>query len=248
MTAGVTLQPAYVLHHRAFRDTSMIVDLLTPEYGRLSAVAKGVRTAKSKRRVLLQPFRPLLASWVGRSELRTLTTVEDHGLPLALQGDALACAYYVSELSLRLVPTHQGNVEAFAHYSHALSRLTETDELEAVLRVFELELLDCLGLLPELSHCVDSGDRVEGDAQYLLEPLSGVRQVNDHVSEMAIPVSGHTLNALMAREFADREQLRAAKHVMRALVSLQLGPTPLKSRSLFADRSATETTANGDTA
>jgi DNA repair protein RecO (recombination protein O) len=75
----VDLQPAYVLHARPYRDTSLIVDLLSPDYGRITAVARGVRQAKGHKRQLLNPFHRLLVNWQGKSELKLITSFEpDH--------------------------------------------------------------------------------------------------------------------------------------------------------------------------
>jgi len=233
----VTLQPAYILHHRQFRDTSLIVDLLTAEHGRMSAVARGARSAKSRRRVLLQPFRPLLVGWTGRSELRTLTGVEESGMPLALTGAALGCAYYASELALRLVPIGQSNPVAFSHYVRVLTELAETDgtesAIESVLRGYELDLLDALGLLPDLAHCDVSGVRISGDVQYLFDPVACHATRAELVSIPADAVAGNTLLAMQARDFSAAIVRREAKQLMRRLLACQLGDTPLKSRDLF---------------
>ncbi len=72
----VELTPAYVLHHRPWRDTSRILDVWSREHGRLSLFARGVRGGKSQLASLLQPFQPLLASWSGRGDAAQLTRVE----------------------------------------------------------------------------------------------------------------------------------------------------------------------------
>jgi len=96
-------QPAWVLHHRPFRDTSRILDILSLDHGRLSLVARGARSAKSKLRGYLRPFTPLQLSWVIRSDLGTLTGAEMNGAPITLTGDALLSGYYVNELLLYLL-------------------------------------------------------------------------------------------------------------------------------------------------
>ena len=64
MNAGrKPLEPAYVIHRRAYSDTSMIVELLTPAQGRVSVLARGVKRGKSPKALLLQPFRSLHVSW-----------------------------------------------------------------------------------------------------------------------------------------------------------------------------------------
>lgn len=240
----VTLQPAYLLHHRVFRDTSLIVDLITPEHGRISAVARGARSAKSRRRVLLQPFRPLLASWTGRSELRTLTTVEESGLPKPLEGRRLACAYYATELALRLVPTGQPNDAAFAFYVQVLELLVTADTLESTLRNYELDLLDALGLLPDLSRCDVAGDAVSSDVDYQFDAVAGVATRSDGSAVPTIGVAGKTLLAMHDRTLVDPDILKQAKRLMRAIIAVHLGGKPLQSRALFTDASSGHSAGN----
>lgn len=252
----VSLQPAYILHHRQFRNTSLIVDLLTPEHGRVSAVARGARTAKSRRRPLLQPFRPLLVSWTGRSELRTLTSVEESGMPLSLEGISLSCAYYASELALHLAPRDTASDIAFAHYVQALVQLVEAADIEVTLRQYELDLLDSLGLLPDLSCCDRQGAAVDASANYAFNVKLGqairlTADADENQSESISPgaenppavpglkISGKALLAMHHRDFADAQVRREAKQLMRQLIAEQLGGQPLKSRALFETRTTT---------
>jgi DNA repair protein RecO (recombination protein O) len=72
----VLLEPAFVLHHRPYANTSRIIDCLTPTRGRVGLVARGSRRPSSEQRALLQPFAPLRVSWLRRGELGRLTYVE----------------------------------------------------------------------------------------------------------------------------------------------------------------------------
>ena len=96
--SAVYLQPAFILQQRKFRETSLIIDVLTRDFGRVSLLAKGVRKAKSKTAGLLQPFIPLTLSYFGKTELKTLTDVEITQPFIQLQGLALYCGFYVNEL------------------------------------------------------------------------------------------------------------------------------------------------------
>ena len=69
----IQLQPAYILHSRSFRETSLIVEALTRDFGRVAMVARGAKSARSRWKNVLQPFRPLLLSWSQKTELGTLT-------------------------------------------------------------------------------------------------------------------------------------------------------------------------------
>ena len=119
----VLQQPAYVLHARAYRENSLLLETLTREHGRAAMVARGAKGAKSKWRNLLQPFRPLLVSWSGRGELGTLTGADQVAAPPRLHGEALYCGLYLNELLIRLLHRGDPHPEVFERYRAALSEL-----------------------------------------------------------------------------------------------------------------------------
>ena len=106
MSTRVQQQPAFILHHRPFRDTSQILDVLTRDHGKVAVVARGSRGSKSRLAGVLRPFLPLRVSWVAKSDLGTLTGAEAAGGPANLRGDALLSAYYVNELMLHFLHRH----------------------------------------------------------------------------------------------------------------------------------------------
>ncbi|MBT8112978.1 MAG: recombination protein O N-terminal domain-containing protein, partial [Gammaproteobacteria bacterium] len=69
----VQLQQAYCLHARRYRESSRIVEMLTPEHGLVSCLGHSSKKKNSSVDLL---FTPLLVSWSGRGELFTLTHVE----------------------------------------------------------------------------------------------------------------------------------------------------------------------------
>ena len=146
----VVLQPAYVLHSRAYRDTSALLEAFTPEYGRVGLIARGIRGATSKLRSVVQPFSPMLVSWSGKGELFTLTTAESQGRAILLKTDALTCGLYVNELVMRLTHRYEPHIELFSVYDTTLRQLAdlrhdESIRLQQILRQFEVQLLNCLG-------------------------------------------------------------------------------------------------------
>ena len=91
-------EPAFVLHSIPYKETSLILDVFTRQYGRMALIAKGAKRPHSVLRPVLQRFQPLLVSWSGKSELRTLTKSEWVGGTPSLVGDALLCGFYLNEL------------------------------------------------------------------------------------------------------------------------------------------------------
>jgi len=186
-SVSTSLQAGYILHYTQWQETSFIVDAFTLEHGRIALLAKSARASKPRVRALYQPFRPLLLSWVGAGDLRTLTGIEESGQSLSMADAALACAYYINELLLRLIGKDQPQPMVFAHYALALSELdSQQVSMQAVLRTFELQLLEALGILPNLAHCTPDGSHVDPAIEYHFHPANAV----------AVPRSGSASTAM----------------------------------------------------
>lgn len=229
------LQPAYVLHGRPYRETSLLLEVFSAEHGRVAMVARGVRAAKSARAALLQPFRPLLLTWQGRGSLATLTEVEPSGRALALPGKALISGFYLNELLVRLLSPHDPQITLFGQYDaslRALAAALPNEGVENLLRRFELQLLESIGYGLHLDYDVHSEALPLPDRWYHYVPQQGIRLV-DRASGIESQVSGATLLALAGGEDLDTEGLRQAKRLMRQVLSSHLGPKPLQSRELM---------------
>src|SRR5689334_15045703 len=120
---SILLQPAYILHTRAYRDTSLLLEVLTQDYGRVSLVARGVRNSRMRLRSILQPFIPLLLSMQGRSELKLLISAEMNGLSLSLRGDCLLSGFYLNELLVRSLQKEDPHPELYILYQKTLNHL-----------------------------------------------------------------------------------------------------------------------------
>src|SRR3954451_7188332 len=134
-------EPAYVLHAYAYRETSLIVEAFAQTYGRIALVARGARRPRSELHGLLQGFQPLLLSWSGRNELKTLLKAEWRGGLPRIGGAALLCGFYLNELLLKLLPREDPHPGLYAIYEAALAGLAAGEEQASLLRRFELELL-----------------------------------------------------------------------------------------------------------
>ncbi|PLW68017.1 DNA repair protein RecO [Pseudohalioglobus lutimaris] len=233
----VNLQPSYILHSRAYRDSSLILEVFTAEHGRLSLVAKGARRRArgGSTAALLQPFIPLLLSFSGRGEMKTLTQVESAAAPVALRAEQLYSAMYVNEVLMRLLHRHDPHPLLFAAYGQVLQDLTDAPLLEAVLRRFELGLLDALGYGFSLQQDGSSGDAIEAEGWYHFHPDFGLIRGGQGVDPSHPAYSGGDLLAMSRGEFAGDARL-AARRLMRQALAQHLGDAPLKSRDLFRGR------------
>jgi DNA repair protein RecO (recombination protein O) len=230
----VTLQPAYVLYLRPYRETSALVEVFTQDYGRVGLVAKGVRQRRSKIIGLLQPFRPLLLSWAGRGDLVTLTGAEVTAREPPLAGEGLICAFYLNELLLRLLSRHDPFETLFSIYAHSLLSLVNPQQRQQALRLFERDLLTHLGYEPLLKYEADTHRPVEAEQwySYQLEKGPGRLQLEDLEG---MKIRGRTLLDLAQGRLADPVSLREAKCLLRWLLSFYLGNKPLNSQNLLKE-------------
>jgi DNA repair protein RecO (recombination protein O) len=233
MSSRVQQQSAFILHHRPFRDSSQILDVLTRDHGKVAVVARGSRGSKSRLAGVLRPFLPLRVSWVAKSDLGTLTGAEAAGAPAGLIGDALLSAYYVNELMLHFLHRHDPQPEIFELYAEVISKLCSTANVAACLRRFELELLSLLGYAVSLDHEAGSQKDVEPDNNYEYRVDQGPVPVDR--SEGPLVFSGETLIAIGAGRFQDAHVLRAANRLLRAVITHNLGGKELQSRKVLLD-------------
>jgi DNA repair protein RecO (recombination protein O) len=226
-------QPAYILHHRPFRDSSQLLDVISRDHGKLALVARGSRAAKSRLRGILRPFQALRLSWFIRSDLGTLTGAEIDAAPLSLTGDALLSAYYVNELVLNFLHRHDAQPEIFDAYTRTLTALATSAELAANLRVFEIELLRLLGYALNLDHDAVAHEPLDAAEFYEYRVEQGPVRVNRQSGPMVF--RGDLLRAIGLAQLDDPEVLRAAGMLLREVIGHHLDGKELKSRKVLRD-------------
>ncbi|WP_372972668.1 DNA repair protein RecO [Marinobacter sp.] len=237
MAGHVQQEPAYVLHRRPFRETSLLVDLLTLNHGKVGVVARGANSTRSALKAQLQPFQPLLVDWTGRADLKTLTHTDIRpGIHLG-HGKALYSGFYLNELLQKLLSPFDPAQELFAAYIEALGQLASAEgDVEPVLRQFEMALAQSLGYGFAWDEVTDLGQPVQAGQRYCYDPQRGIlANPAEHTRLRGLP--GEALLALASGDLHKPEARRLAKQVMRALTDFLLQGKPLNSRELFIGRS-----------
>ncbi len=231
--ARVQQEAAFVLHHRPFRDSSQILDVLSREHGKLALVARGSRGTRSRLKGVLRPFLPLRMSWVQRGDMGTLTGAESAGEPLSLGGDALMAGYYVNELLIHFLHRHDPQPEIFDLYASALRELRAGTDVAATLRRFEIAFLELIGYALNL--------RFEAGTD---QPLRAAQNYEYRVEQGPVPVSradglmvfrGEQLESIGGQSFDDASTLRAANRLLRQVLAFHLGGKELKTRKVQAE-------------
>lgn len=228
----VELTPAYILHRRPYRETSLLLDVFSQHHGRVSLVAKGVRSKKRSQQGIFQLYQPLLLSWFGHGELHTLNGSEVMAPRYILKDNASLCGLYLNELLLKLLPLNESESDIFNAYQLALEGLQTGQTDEIVLRLFEKRLLTQLGYGLSLDHDADHGDKIVEHQQYYYQPDQGLLCWQQGLNRDTI--SGRSLQHLVNESGFDRESLQEIKQLMRMVINHYLGGKPLQSRQLFA--------------
>lgn len=230
----------YVLHTLPFRETSLLVDAFTAQYGRVSLAARGARRPASALRGVLLPFQRVSLSWFGKGEVKTLHGAEWLALTPGLGGRALICGFYLNELLVRLLPREDPHPQVFAAYEAALAALPGADPVDAVLRPFELAVLAGLGYGLDLTRESAAGAVVVSDRVYRYRPEHGfVRVAGGGLAEAGLAgsgavVSGATLLAMQAGDYSGVITRREALRLLRHALGHYLGERPLLSREMLA--------------
>jgi DNA repair protein RecO (recombination protein O) len=226
------LEPAFVLHNRPFRDSSVLLEVFGREHGRVGLVARGARGPRSRWRGMLQPFRPLLISWRMRGELGTLTGAElaEAALMPPASGDALLALFYLNELLLRLTARLDPHREIYGSYAATVALLAGGREIAPALRRFERVLLDALGYGIDLGQDA-SGAPIVAERSYRYDPARGLAACRP---DLADAIAGSSVLALAEDRLDEPRALVDARRLLRNALDVQLEGRPLKTRELLS--------------
>lgn len=220
-------QPAYLLHKRPYRETSALVELITLDHGRVSAVAQGVQRAGSKSRARLQPFAPLHVTWIGTGELKRLRLMESSGSVALLAGEGLLCGLYANELLTRVLPALLPVREVFAFYAALFDALPNPEHRASALRRLEVAVLEALDAEPVFRDI----DERELDPQGRYVYRAENRRFT--LAPTGQGVDGRTLRLLAQGDWTQPGLAGVAKSLTRAALAPLLGTAPLRSRQLM---------------
>jgi DNA repair protein RecO (recombination protein O) len=232
----MTLEPAYVLHATPYRETSLIVQFFTLNYGKVWMIARSARGSRSRFKGCLIPFAPLLLSATGKTDLLQLTAVEMNGAACFLQGNMLFNGIYLNELIVKLLlQRFDPYPKVFALYKETLSQLQNVahDQQQKILRIFEKEFLVELGYGLQLNK-ETTGVQIDPN-QYYYYRDQGFMSCEKNIPNPCVFKGSHLL-AIEKNNYEDIEILRAARRLMRLAIGSLLGNAQLKSRELFASQ------------
>ena len=230
-------EPAYVLHARPWRETSLLVELLSESHGRIGLVARGVQAPKRQLlRAALQPLQSLRIDGLLRGELGQLHAAEALDVAPRLRDEAALAGFYLNELVVRLAPRQDPNPALFALYGQTRARLAdEADALAWTLRRFERDLLTVLGIGFDFAGDGD-GNAIDPAARYAIDPEHGPRRLRgERGGDRDRSVTGHALLSLADDRPPVAADMPGLRRALRDAIAAHLGGRGLKSWELMAE-------------
>ena len=217
----------FLLHQRSYGETSIIADVFTQKSGKISFIAKGAKKPKSKFFGYLVPFQKLKITYSGRSELKTLTSIDRD---LASNSNTFSkvsySLLYINELLMKLLPKDAIHEELFVLYDEFLKKINKNNNLEISLRHFELDLLDMLGYGFDYDSEIDSNDPIEAESSYVFVSERGFRKSNSS------SFKGKDILSIKKRKLED-VPLKYLKEITTKAIGICLEGKDLTSRKIF---------------
>ena len=217
----------FLLHQRSYGETSIIADVFTQKSGKISFIAKGAKKPKSKFFGYLVPFQKLKITYSGRSELKTLTSIDRD---LASNSNTFSkvsySLLYINELLMKLLPKDAKHEELFVLYDEFLKKINKNYNLEISLRHFELDLLDMLGYGFDYDSEIDSNETIEAELSYVFVSERGFRKSNSS------SFKGKDILSIKKRKLED-VPLKYLKEITTKAIGICLEGKDLASRKIF---------------
>lgn len=232
---------AYVLCARAYRNTSALVDFFTLEHGKIRAVVNGLYSQRKEKiywQGLLRPLQAVSIEWHGHTDLKSLRDVNAslRQQNYQMQGQHLYCAFYINELLSRSLQNFEPYQDLFSMYENSLAALAQAQDMQTVLRFFEIRLLQELGYGLNFENDID-GNQIEIEQYYQFDPRQGFYVVEHYLSDKLPPqhnnFKGEHLLALAQFDLQQEEVKLVAKHILRIALREHIGSKPLASRQFF---------------
>lgn len=225
-------QPALVLHKRAYRETSLQLDLLTRDHGIVSLLAKGVSSAKNHvLRAQLQPMQHIKACFQLRGELGILTQSEPLPPPYRLIGERLMAGLYLNELLLKLCPRQDADSALYAMLLEAREELSGSADLGWLVRRFERDLIGHLGYATPWSFCA-SGDILQPDRNYRMHPELGLMPCH---ADDGGGISGAELLLFLRDAKPSRQTIIRLRGWLHAAIAQHAGKAPPRSWQIMEE-------------
>lgn len=236
---------AFVLHKRPFKSSSVLLDIFSEEQGYLRVLMRGGAKAHQKHAV----FSKVWLNYKDSDNLPTLYQAESLK-SVFLKDTALLCGLYANELLIKLLSPKEPMPALFLSYQHLIERLIKPKaQLAIALRLFEHDLIACLGYGFCYQQTADSGQAIISTNHYhFVQDLGFVlaKEPLKYVNYSKLTIKGDVLLNISKRDFSQPETQKVAKALFKwRLDSLLEGKSLVTRDILMGSQNEKSTTIRG---
>ncbi len=163
---------ALVLNRRDFRETSIIATFYSRDFGKVKGILKGIRSEKNRYGSCAELFSSNVIVFYEKSkgEFNNITQCDliDGFFGIRKNLNAIAYAIYLAELVDALTEPNEKNAQVYELLHKSLKFLSDGEEPNKIVRIFELKFLSSLGFAPALNNCVHCGRGISERARFSL--------------------------------------------------------------------------------
>lgn len=230
-------QKAFVLHSRPYRENQQLVDLLTEQDGKVTALVYVGQSKRSIKKGLIQPFLPLKLTLKGQGDFKHISQIDSIAKSFSLIKYSLFSSFYINELLIRLLTEQIACPPLFSQYQATLTALSQEKDIAPQLRLFELALLEELGLSFDFSPVFEHDVRY---FHYIAEqgfvPVYSILPKNSAQCFDKAHLQVISQRESLLSHSVTTEVSYTFKLLMRQVINQLLGSKPLNSRKLFANK------------
>jgi len=156
-----------VIKRMNFGEADRILTILTERFGKVKAIAKGVRKTKSRLAGSLEPFMVLdLQLHEGKTFYIVTGAVIQKEFPdLHKNLQKTSQAFYIGEIADKILQEDQRTHQVFEIFSDGLSEIEKSGS-EFLLRIYELRMIEAAGFKPELYECIHCKEKITPDDNF----------------------------------------------------------------------------------
>ena len=221
----------YILNRRPFRDTSLLLDIFTEDYGRICCVA---RPAKKRGKIVkgnTEPFRYLHLQWIGKGDVQTLVEADERGRH-EIPPSELMMGLYLNELLLLFTQQHVSQSELFSAYKYTLHKLGDTQINRQILMRFEVYMLHIMGF--PIDNVGLSEEAIQQNIMFVFSSSEGLTEMdmNHPVSSQNPIIPAQLLHEIKHMQSMDDKSWTELRPFLDKVFS-SLSPRVLNTRKLL---------------
>ncbi len=163
---------AIVLNRYDFRETSLIVNFYTRDFGKISGLLKGVRQDPAKFASTIQLFSSNDIVFYRKTNtalhLVSQCDIRDNFDSLRQNMVKIGMASMMMELVSALMPVEDKNEDVFDLVLSSINELQLSSQPDKIMMIFKIKMLTLSGFKPHFDSCVSCGDRILGQSKFSL--------------------------------------------------------------------------------